>query len=173
MAGTEIAPPRHPVDVVLERLDDPGVASSLLTILDHVDLLATLVTSLSELLQRGDTIIDSVTSGVGELAAVARARPDVALPSPAELGELARNLSAAMPALAKVLGSHMVDDRTISLLSLVTESAVEGAERARAERASIAGVRGMLKVVRDPDVGRGLGLVVEIAKAMGRRLRPG
>ncbi|MHB1552846.1 MAG: DUF1641 domain-containing protein [Acidimicrobiales bacterium] len=173
MAATEIAPPRRPADVVLERLNDPGVAASLLTILDHVDLLATLATSLSELLQRGDTIIESVTSGVGELAAAAKARPDLQLPSPAELSELARELSAATPTLTKVLSSHMVNEQTISVLSLVAESAVEGAERVRADRASITGLRGVLKAVRDPDVGRGLGFVVEIVKALGRRLRAG
>jgi hypothetical protein len=173
MAATEIAPPRRPADVVLERLDDPGVAASLLTILDHVDLLATLAASLSELLQRGDTIIDSVTSGVGELAAAAKARPDLQLPTPAELTELARELSAATPTLTRVLSSHMVNDQTIDLLSLVAESAAEGAERARVDRASMTGLRGVLKVVKDPDVGRGLGLLVEIAKALGRRLRAG
>lgn len=170
MSATGITTPHTPRDVVLERVNDPAVAASLLTLLDNAELLATLVRGLSDLLQRGDTIMDSVATGVTELRAAGRAdRTAAPAPTPAELAALAAALTRSTPVITAVLDSSMVSDDTVALLSLVSESASEGAARARQDGTRVSGLRGALRALRDPDVGRGLGLMVEIARALGRR----
>ncbi len=56
-----------PGDDLIQRLDDPQIASSLAVILDHADLLATLISGLDGLLRRAEVIGDSLASGVAEV----------------------------------------------------------------------------------------------------------
>lgn len=164
---------RHqPLDVVKDRLNDPDVAASVLRLLDSAELLSVLTTGLSEFLARGDTIIDSVAGSVRELQGVA---PDTtsatrAREKASELRSLAGHLTDAMPSIDRLLVSGMLDPRMIDLLTLISDSAVEGAAHAADNSTTVRGVRGTLKALRDPDVQRGMGLLVEIAKSLGRRL---
>ena len=172
MTVTEPASPgvsAEPVDAVVERLNDPAVAASLVTLLDNAELLSTLVIGLGGLIERSETIMDSVADGVHEFKASGAAiRPEGA-PSLSELGSVAGELAAAGPALNAVLQSSMVKPETIALLSLVSDAATEGAERARIDRTEV-GPMGAVKALRDPEVQRGLGLVIEIARSLGRRV---
>lgn len=171
MAASDVARPRDAADVVLERLRDPDVAASVLTILDHADLLATLVSGLSDFVARSDTIIESVSAGVAELASANRGSGNgTPLPSAEDLKALLNEFSAATPAIRKVLRSDMVSDSTIEFLSLASASVAEGSEAARTKRTTVTGIRGVLALAKDREVGRGLGLMAEIARAMGRRL---
>lgn len=172
MAAAEIASTRSPADVLRERLDDPNVAASLLNILDHADLLSVLVSGLHELVSRSDTIMESVSTSVGELTGASRAASasDVKLPNADELRNLVAELSHATPVLTKVLGTRMVNDQTIDFLSMASDSVVAGQTAAQSKKTSVRGIRGMLAVLKDRDVGRGLGLMVEIARALGQRL---
>ncbi|MEM9042322.1 MAG: DUF1641 domain-containing protein [Actinomycetota bacterium] len=155
---------------MVERLNDPAVAASLVTLLDNAELLSTLVIGLSALIERSETIVDSVAEGVHEFkAAGSDLRPEGA-PSLAELGSVAGELTAAAPALSAVLSSAMVRPDTIELLSLVSEAATEGAERARTNQTEVGGPIAALKSLKDPNVARGLGLVIEIARSLGRRM---
>lgn len=164
---------RHqPLDVVKERLNDPDVAASILTLLDSAELLSVLTTGLSEFLARGDTIIDSVAGSVRELQG---ATPDAATATrfretAGELRSLAGHLTDATPSINKLLASGMLSPQMIDLLTMVSESAVEGATQAAAHDTTVRGVRGTLKALKDPDVQRGMGLLVEIAKSLGRRM---
>lgn len=58
-----------PGDDLLQRLDDPRIVSSLSTILDHADLLATLIDALDGFVRRGEVIGDSLLSFVEEFKA--------------------------------------------------------------------------------------------------------
>ncbi|MEL6890546.1 MAG: DUF1641 domain-containing protein [Actinomycetota bacterium] len=158
-----------PVDAVVERLNDPGVAASLVTLLDNAELLSTLVVGLGGLIERSETIMDSVADGVQEFKASGAALRPEGAPSLAELGTVAGELSAAAPALSSVLNSAMVRPETIDLLSMVSEAATEGAERARTQGTEVGPV-GAVKALRDPEVQRGLGVVIEIARSLGRRM---
>ena len=161
------------VDAVLERLDDPAVAASLVTLLDHAELLSTLVLGLSGFVARSETIVDAVAEGVNDFKASVPGRP-ADLPSLGELGIVASELSASAPALQRVLNSSMVDPDTIDLLSLFSEAATDGAATARVNGTKVGGIRGLYSMLRDDDVQRGLGLIVEIARALGQRIeRPG
>lgn len=166
MTSTE--PTSRPIDAVAERLDDPAVAASLVTLLDNAELLSTLVLGLSGLIARSESIMDSVAEGFHDVRAAAGARPGGA-PSIAELGQVARELRDAAPALQAVLDSSMTKPETISLLSLVSDAATEGAAAAQANDTKVSAF-GAVRALRDDDVQRGLGMVIEIARALGRKL---
>lgn len=43
----------EPVDAVIDRLNDPAVAAALVTVLDHAELLSSLVVELAAFMERG------------------------------------------------------------------------------------------------------------------------
>ncbi len=165
---TGIEQTNRPLDAVTERLDDPAVAASLVTLLDNAELLSTLVLGLSGLIARSESIMDSVAEGIHDARAAGAGRPDDA-PSLAELAGVARELADAAPLLQDVLNSSMARHETVELLSLVSEAAVEGAATARTTDSQI-GTLGLMKALRDDDVQRGLGLVIEISRSLGKKL---
>ncbi|MEE6140227.1 DUF1641 domain-containing protein [Mycobacterium sp. 050128] len=168
-----------PGDEVIARLDDPAIASSLSLILDHADLLATIVVGLDGLLRRAEVIGDSVASGVAEIREVAVARgsqqtwPSIDL---AALSDTATRLSAAVvdatPALDRLLHSPLTDPQTAEILADVGEALLEGKRAADADPRGPKGVFALMRVAKDPDVSRGLGFMIQIARAFGRRLAP-
>lgn len=158
------------VRLLIERLNDPAVLQSLSALLDNAELLATIVSGLGGLVERGDTIMDSVASGVGDLKAATRASTSLGVPAPNEIVELVAALARATPVITEVVTSPMVRSETVALLSLVSEAAAEGASRARETPRPVSGLRSAVKSMKDPEVARGLGLMVEVAKALGRRM---
>ncbi len=167
MTSTE--PTSRPLDAVTQRLDDPAVAASLVTLLDNAELLSTLVLGLSGMVERSESIMDSVAESIHDFRDAGGARPEGA-PSLAELGQVARELADAAPLLQAVLDSAMAKPETVELLSLVSEAATEGAARARATGAQVGPVA-LMRALREDDVQRGLGLVIEISRALGGKLR--
>ncbi len=159
-----------PADAVMERLNDPGVAAALVTLLDNAELLSTLVLGLGGFLERGDMIMDAVAEGVNDFKAARGDGTGPELPSIGELGAVVGELAEARPALQGVLASAMVRPDTIDLLSELSEAATEGAANARANQTRIGGLRSLLGLLRDDEVQRGLGLVVEISRSLGRRM---
>ncbi|GAY09690.1 DUF1641 domain-containing protein [Pseudonocardia sp. N23] len=167
---------RSPGSDLLERLDDPGTASALGQLLDHADLLALLVSGLDGFLRRGDTITEAVVDGVRDLRGAAGSTPsplagvDVkALLS--SLTSLSGSLAGATPTLNSLLSSTlMTDPRTATTLELMGEALVEATETDARTPSAPAGVFGLLRALKDPDVARGLGLLIQIAKALGRKL---
>ena len=175
-----LAVAHQPVEAVTERLNDPAVAASLVTLLDHIDLVSMLVTGLNGFFERGDTIIESLASGVAELrdgraasgstfdvkAALEQAKAGAAL-----LSDAMPTLQAALPSLSKLVQSGVLNDDLIDVLGLVGQSAVEGTRNAKSAGTSVSGVLGTMKALKDPEVARGLGVLVEIARALGKRVQ--
>ena len=99
-----------PADALRDRLDDPQIASSLNSLLDHADLLAVLVTGVDGLLRRGDEIGESVTAAVDEIrdSSLTGLVPGIEslkeVDLPALAGSLA-NLSGALIGATPALGS--------------------------------------------------------------------
>lgn len=173
MSEAHVAVAAQPVDAVLDRLNDPAIAASLVTLLDHAELLSTIVLGLSGFLERGDTIMDSVAAGVIELKESSRpGTSGFTFPTPADLTALTAALAKSTPVITEVLDSSMVNAETVALLSMISESASEGVERARSTASSVSGLRAAVRTLKDPEVARGLGMLVEISKALGRRLGP-
>ena len=159
----------RPMDAITERLDDPTVAASLVTLLDNAELLSTLVLGLSGLMERGDMIMDAVAEGVHDFKAAGGLSKPEGAPTVAELGALAGRLSEAGPLIHQVVDSPMARPETVDLLGLLAAAATEGAEAARQNDTHL-GAFGAYRSLRDPEVQKGVGLVIEIARALGRRL---
>ena len=172
-----------PGDALAARLDDPQTAESLNQILDHVDLLAVVVTGLSGLVSRGDTITDSLSDGMREFAgleqsfdvagllAAAKQFSDAApklLEMLPKLLEMLPKLLEMLPMLERLLSSDIVDPQVIDLGSAVARAAVTGAQQSQG--ASVRGVRALLRVLKDDDVSRAMGFVFSVAKALGQQL---
>lgn len=162
-----------PADAVRERLDDPRVADALNSLLDHADLLAVLVGGLDGLVRRGDDITNNLTGAVAELKGLNGA--DTPLPDlaglAASLAALSGGLVKATPAITTLLDSSLTDPRGAEVISALGDALVSART---AIPPAPRGVRGMWKTVRgaakDPDVGRGLVYLIEVARAFGRRV---
>jgi hypothetical protein len=164
--------PHAPVDAINERLNDPAVAASLVTLLDNAEFLSTLVLGLGGFVARGETIMDALADGVQEFktASGSSAGDQQGLPSVSELTGLAGQLSTAGPTLQRVLDSPMTDEATIDLLGLLSEAAGEGLEQARANDTKVTGPLNLVRSMKDPEIQRGLGVVMEIARSLGKRV---
>ena len=161
--------PSRPIDAVAERLDDPAVAASLVTLLDNAELLWYCVLGLSGMIERSECFMDSFVEGIHDLQRAGGPRPEGA-PTLSELTKIAGELAAAAPALQTILDSSMTKPETIELLSMMSEAATEGAATAAAEGTAVKGAFGAMRALRDPDVQRGIGMFIEISRALGRRL---
>ena len=169
----------QPVDAVTERLNDPAVAASLVTILDHIELLSMMISGLNDFFERGDTIIESLAAGVSDVRDAQSARGakfdimgavDHAKASLELFNDAVPTIKAGLPTVNKLLQSGIVNDQMIDILRMVGESAVEGTQNAEANGTTVKGLRGTMKALKEPEVARGMGLLVEIAKALGKKL---
>lgn len=170
---------QSPGDDLLARLDDPQIASSLSLILDHADLLATIIAGLDGLLRRAEVIGDSVASGVAEVRGIAastngqRSWPSLDM---AAINDSVTRLSAAAidaaPAVEKLLRSPLTDPQTAEIIAQVGEALLEGKEAAAADPRGPKGVFALMRVTKDPDISRGLGFMIHVARAFGQRLAP-
>ena len=104
---SEVLPPSHAREVspeivaLVERLEDPRVASGLQNLLDHVDLLAILVIGLDGFVGRSEIIGEALAEGVSDIRATLRR-----LKAP-ETGPLSR--SVAHPAhLGQQLRANLI-----------------------------------------------------------------
>lgn len=166
-----------PGDELIQRLDDPALASSLSLILDHADLLAMLVVGLGGLLRRGDVISDSLVSALAEFKTAGASftsqtlLPDVDVPElQSTVAGLASALIAAAPTINKVLRSPLTDPQTAHVLADVGEALLEGKAAAAEDPRGPKGVFALMRVTKDPDVSRGLGFMIQVARAFGKRL---
>ena len=172
-SNTTLGQPGDAVDAVVERLNDPQIAASLVTLLDNAQLLSMLVSGLNEFLERGDTIIESVASGVRELkdARDASSSNFDVKQATADLKSFVGAINEARPSIEHLLRSGLLNNEVVEILTMAGASAVDGMAAARRNRTTVKGVRGAVHALKDPDVQRGLGLLVEIAKALGSRVQ--
>ncbi len=173
-----------PADRVREKLDDPRVAESLNNLLDHADLLAILVTGLDGLVRRSDTLSDSLTSALSEFkgdvkgSSLTQAIPGIDSLKSVDLAGLAESFATlsdkvigATPALNFLLESRLTDPQATEVLAQLGEALVEAKAAAARNADGPKGVFGILKATRDPDVARGVGFLLQVAKSFGRQLR--
>ena len=164
-----------PADSVRDRLDDPQVAAALNTLLDHADVLAVLVSGLDGFVRRGDTITDTLSSAVSELrGASAAGIPGADALKGVDLQSLAASLATlsgsvvnATPALNTLLSSGLTDPQAAQVLASLGDSLVDGKAGAANPPK---GLYGLWKATKDPDVARGLGFLLAVAKSFGRRV---
>jgi len=154
-----------PAEALRARLDDPQVAAALNTILDNADVLALAVASVDGLLRRGGTITENLNDGLNDVRAIAQ--------SAAFLREPTRRLAQEAPEIADaaeaLLDSGMFNREVVTLLGQLALSIVEGTEQAQRRQTTVSGVVPLYKALKDPDVARGIGLAIEIVRALGRK----
>jgi hypothetical protein len=156
--------------VIAARLDDPGVAAALVTLLDNAELLSTLVLGLVGAVGRSDVILETIASGIREVRDSRSPTPNPAAPSLGELRAISAALGDAVPTIMELLSSPIVAPETVATVSILGQSATEGVALARRSAPKTLGVVGLVKALKDPDVSRGVGVAIEIAKALGRRI---
>lgn len=64
----------------------------------------------------------------------------------------------------------MVEPETIDLLGTLSKAATAGMANAEANETKVAGIRGALKALKDPDVQRGLGVLIEVSRSLGQQV---
>lgn len=160
-----------PADTVRDRLDDPQVAAALNTLLDHADVLAVLVSGLDGFVRRGDTITETLSSAVSEFRGASPgsdALKGVDLQGlAASLATLSGSVVTATPALNTLLSSGLTDPQAAQVLASLGDSLVDGKAGAANPPK---GLYGLWKATKDPDVARGLGFLLAVAKSFGRRV---
>jgi hypothetical protein len=161
--GTYAATPSAAVDGLAARLADPEVAASLHLLLDNAATLAFTVEALDGFLRRGDVIAESLSAGVRDVLPAIGDLEEVA----AQAGAVAARTPELFAAFEALVASGMLRPQVLEVLGTLAGALVEGADRARQEGTSV-GLFGAVRALRDPDVARGLGLLVEVARALGR-----
>lgn len=162
-----------PVQALAARLDDPQVAAALHRLLDHVDLLSILALGLSEFVSRGETISNSLASGVSDLRS---SNIGAGFPPPGEIATLLQRLltltgpvTDSLPTVEKLLTSDLGDPRVIDTASMASRAVVKATQGPAP--APVTGIRALLRALKDDDVSRALGWVLAIAKNLGQELR--
>ncbi|MBX7453251.1 DUF1641 domain-containing protein [Mycolicibacterium sp. 3033] len=159
--------PAGPSAAIRDRLDDPRVADALITLLEHADLLAVLVSGLDAFVRRGDDIAANLTSALGEFQGQSVELGQLS----ASLSELSGGLVHAAPALTTLLRSPLTDPAGAELIAALGEAMVSAR---RSVPSAPRGIRGLWKTLRgaakDPDVTRGVVYLLEVARIFGRRV---
>lgn len=152
-----------PAEALEARLNEPQVAASLNSLLDHADLLALVVVALDGFLSRGDVIADTLAEAVGELRAASVTNPLAGV----DVKGLVASAKDAAPAVQKLLG-QVTDPGVVDVFGHLT-GAVAEAQRIHAPAPT--GVLALLRALKDPDTAAGLGFLLQVATSFGRRLR--
>jgi uncharacterized protein YjgD (DUF1641 family) len=186
---SEVLPPSHAREVspeivaLVQRLEDPRVASGLQNLLDHVDLLAILVIGLDGFVGRSEIIGEALAEGVSdirELADSTGASGGVDLAGTvSSLAALASALPKLTPGLTRLvdedviggmLDSGILAPDSLAHIGLLATAVNRGATDAVESPIAVKGAYSMLRQLKDPDVARGLGYTLSILKAVGREL---
>jgi Protein of unknown function (DUF1641) len=155
-----------PSEALRSRLDDPQVAGALSLILDNADTLALGLVALDGLLRRADTISDNIESSLKDVKAVGDSFSYLAAPTK-RLTENAPQIADAADAL---LSSGMLRRDVVDLLGRLAGALLQGAEAAQARHTSVSGVFPAIRALKDPDVAKGLGFLIEVSRALGKSL---
>lgn len=158
--GVLLADRADPADRLAARLSEPETAAALERLLDLAPLLAALAGGLDAMVRRSDTMIDSVGTVVGDLRKTAAGTDSI---------ESLRSILAHADALEAVVDSGMLRPHIMGSLADLGDAVVEGRDAARRNDARIGSPFALLKALKDDEVAKGMGVMVEIAKAIGRR----
>lgn len=155
-----------PSEALRARLDDPKVAASLSMMLDNADTLALGLVALDGLLRRADTISGNIEGSLKDVKAIGDSFSYLAAPTK----RLANDAPQIADAADALLDSGMLSREVVALLGQLAGALVTGHEAARANGTTVGGIFPALRALKDPDVGRGLGLLIEVARALGKTL---
>lgn len=155
---------------LLDRLEDPRTSAALHSLLDNAELIAVLVGGLDGLARKGEVIGDTLAEVLEESRAAVRSTGLDPIETSRQLATLIPTLAAASPAINRILDSPIVEEEPIGVLSETAVALVAGLRAAQEQQTKV-GIAGLMRATRDDDVQRGLGFIVEVARAFGRDLR--
>lgn len=167
---------------LLERLGDPRTLRLLETLFDKLDTAVFLLDAVDGFLQRSGEIADSASSLVGDLRNTT-----------VDLGEV-KQLAERTPRIVEALGrltetraldrvpdivnavlvlaeSGMLDPKLVKVLGEVGHRLGGAYSDASSKPVQPLGAMGLFKALGEPEVQRAMGLVVAIARRVGRDLR--
>lgn len=186
LPSSRVEEPAPQLASLLDRLEDPKVASGLENLLDHVDLLAILVIALDGFVSRSEVIGEAMVDGVTEVRGLVDASE---IAGPADLAGLAATavaLSSALPKLTpsitrvadedligSVLDSGIVSADSLAHIGLLATAVNQGAADAAVDPIEVKGAFSVYRQLKDPDIARGLGYTLSILKAVGRQVATG
>jgi hypothetical protein len=166
--GTPSTPVTRPgsnaADALVARLADPEVSASLHMLLDNAATLAFTVEALDGFLRRGEVIADSLASGVRDVMPALGNLEGLA----EQAGSVTQRAPELLAAFEALMASGMLRPQVLEVLGTLSGALVEGAERARTNGTTVGGILPALRALRDPDVARGLGFLIEVSRSLGR-----
>ena len=146
----------------MARLEDPAVAASLVSLLDHADLLAVIVEGLDGFIARSEIIGNSLLDSVTELRESV-AGSDVA-------GSTGVDLPKLVDTASRLSSSDLVDPAALDQLSVLARGMVKGGEQFESRPVEIGGALSLLKLLKDPDINRAISYFATVAKAVGQEI---
>lgn len=163
---------------LVSRLQDPNVANSLATVLDHADLLALLVEALDGFVARSEVIGDNLASGLTEIRGSGDSEVD--LPGLIQSGmSLASVAPKAVPGLVnavesgaidKLLSAGVVSAEALPQVEMLARGLARGSEQYAATPVEVGGLLSLPKLLKDPDIARALSFFATVAKAVGKEI---
>ena len=161
--------------VLLDRLQDPGTASSLESLVDRLDRIAAMLEALERLLVRAPQFADNLNGLVQQMRDQATGRALVAARElgtidPRQLVRLLNDLFAVVesPQTRALLTSSVFLDQSVALVDEAAKSALEAtADTTKPRHTSLFGLFGLLN---DPDVQRTLQFGIAFARRFGKRI---
>lgn len=160
----------------LALLSDENLADSLARLVSHSEILVVLVEALDGMIQRSETILDSVIKGGGELrSTIAGTKPEVDLGQAIlAVQQMAAVLPEVTPALVRGAKSGAIDELTspalVDMLHLVSKGTRDAL--ADPQPVSVGGALSLMRVLKDPDVARSISFFATLGRAVGRALDP-
>jgi uncharacterized protein YjgD (DUF1641 family) len=174
---------------LLAKLEDPQTVASLSSLLDHTDLLAVLIVGLDGLVSRSETVGDAIVgsfaelrnAGVaeelkgkaGELAGKNKGLLDDVIGMATDMAKIMPKVAPGLAELAEsglideVIASGMTMPATVDRIGQLMGGVASGLS---AEPVEVKGVLSLAKIMKDPDVARGIGFTLGLVKAIGAGL---
>ncbi len=157
-----------PDDELAELLRDPQIRASLVTIATHAPTIAWALSAADDLLGRSRAIAEGINEGVIQLRGSATSGE---FGGAARLGKV---LIKGSPAIEAILASAVLQPEVIQVIGEFGEAALEADQQTRGRRRRVSGIREVLRLLRDPQIGETVAFVAEFAKALARvRARTG
>jgi hypothetical protein len=156
-------------DLLLEKLQDPQVVHSLVSLLEKSQML-------NDFLERGEAMLNSVSKGVGELGRVGVGTLSKTFES-VDLDELkaaSQNLPAMIPALrdfARELGSlkdaGFFEPEVVKIIGRWGRAISAAARDPEANSDESRGIFNLTGLLKDPDIARTLNFIISFARHFG------
>lgn len=169
---------------LLERLAEPGTIQGITTLLDNLELLAFLATSLDGFVRRSNEIADSASESMDDLHSLVSSvnldeikQVASELPQLTEAGHkliqsgLLGKMSELTEAGMMLSKAGFFDPETVQPLADVGRMAAESYVAAKAvPQRKRYGVFALMGVLKDRDVQKGVHIAVEMARQFGRKM---